>query len=74
MAEVRTKSRFPQFISEVREHWLTLDETADAYGLSRRYVRSLQENRRIEVFRLEGKYRVNPDSIEAFLESQHQVP
>jgi hypothetical protein len=58
---------FPTLIREVRANWLTIADAADEYDLQVKYLRRLIEERKVRNFRLDGRYMIDPESLDAFL-------
>jgi excisionase family DNA binding protein len=63
---------WPDKLARIRASWLTIAEIAERYGMRPQYVRYLMESRKIEVMKVDRLYRVNPESMDAFLETQHK--
>ena len=63
---------WPEKLDRIRATWRTIAQIAEEYGFDPRYVRYLMESRKIEVMKVDRLYHVNPESVDAFLETQHK--
>jgi hypothetical protein len=63
---------WPEKLARIRAEWRTIAEIAEEYGWEPRYVRWLMESRKIEVMKVDRLYHINPESVDAFLETQHK--
>jgi hypothetical protein len=53
--------------------WPNKKEIAEEYGIPERYIRTLVDRGLVESIRL-NTIRVNPASLEAYIESTHNLP